>query len=120
MEKEFTLPIGLEIHGKLHRRGAMRPATAMDEIECQEEEKLKFNNRLRDISLLAKTITRIGDISPVTVEHIEEMYEADFIYLQLLCDSLNNSRHVNQGVRCPFCSKEHALDHFTLFAGGTA
>lgn len=119
MEKEFTLPIGLTINGKNYKKGAMRPATAMDEIECQEEDKLEFNNRLRDIVLLAKVVTRIGDISPVTMEMIEELYEADFIYLQLLCDSMNNLKHTHRGVHCPHCGKEHPVDYFNMFSEET-
>jgi len=113
-EREFTLPYGLEVGDKVFRSGRMRPATALDEIETQESSGIQFNGRLRDINLLSRVVTSIGEISPVTEEHIEELYEADFIYLQLLCSEMDRSDG-RVAVRCPRCGKEHHFDPFRLF-----
>lgn len=116
-EKEFTLPIGLESNGKVHRKGLIRPSTAMDELETQEESGIGFNNRLRDISLLKRLVTRIGEISPVSQDDIENLYETDFIYLQMLCEEIDNTKSRQQGTMCPQCKKEHPMDIFKLFNG---
>ncbi|MBN2735384.1 MAG: hypothetical protein JXR70_00280 [Spirochaetales bacterium] len=114
-EREFTLPIGLEFDGKLHRKGKIRPSTAMDELETQEEDSIRFNNRLRDIVLLKRLVTRLGEISPVTEEHLENLYETDFIYLQMLCEEIDSPHSRQQATLCPRCKKEHPFDIFTLF-----
>lgn len=114
-EREFTLPVGLEAKGTINRKGVIRPSTAMDEIETQEEAGIRFNNRLRDIALLKRLVVKIGEISPVTEEDILNLYEADFIYLQILCEEIektNQSRHITV---CPRCGQEHPFDIFNVF-----
>ncbi len=116
-EKEFTLPVGLETNGKIYRKGLIRPSTAMDELETQEESSVRFNARMRDISLLRRLVTRIGEVSPVTEDDIMNLYEADYIYLQILCEEIDSIKTRQQATVCPKCGKEHPFDIFTLFEG---
>ena len=116
-EREFTLPVGLEVDGKVYRKGTIRPSTAMDELETQEESSIRFNARMRDISLLKRLVTRIGEVSPLTEDDIKNLFEADYIYLQMLCEEIDSINTRQQATVCPKCGKEHPFDIFTLFSG---
>lgn len=99
----FTLPLGYEKDGKIHRTGTMRLATTGDELSIQDEDKAGMNTRYRDILLMTKVIDSIGEIQPVTVDVIRELYESDFIYLQLLYRQLNGEADTALKTACPFC-----------------
>ena len=100
---DFDLPLGLVIDEKVHRHGRMRLATTADELSLQDDDASGFNIRYRDISLLARVIDRIGDVSPVTPDTIRELFEADFLYLQLLYRQLNGDVANRIVVTCPTC-----------------
>lgn len=85
----FYLPLGLNIDGVLHKRGKMHLTTTLDELEVQAAEEVAMNSRYRDILLLASLIDEIGEITNVTKETIMNLYEADFLYLQLLYKQIN-------------------------------
>lgn len=99
----FTLPLGYEKDGKIHRTGTMRLATTGDELSIQDEDEVGMNTRYRDILLMTKVIDSIGEIQPVTVDVIRELYESDFIYLQLLYRQLNGEADTALKTACPFC-----------------
>lgn len=99
----FTLPLGYEKDGKIHRTGTMRLATTGDELSIQDEDEAGMNTRYRDILLMTKVIDSIGEIQPVTVDVIRELYESDFIYLQLLYRQLNGEADTALKTACPFC-----------------
>ncbi|MCM1235946.1 MAG: phage tail assembly protein [Ruminococcus flavefaciens] len=99
----FTLPFGYEKDGKTHRTGTMHLATTGDELSIQDEDGTGMNTRYRDILLMTKVIDSIGDIQPVTVDVIRELYEPDFIYLQLLYRQLNGEAGTTLKTKCPFC-----------------
>ena len=62
-EFPFTLPHGLVgPDGSLHRDGAMRLATAADEIEPLKDPRVRANPGYLVIILLARVITRLGDL----------------------------------------------------------
>ena len=100
---EFSLPLGLEENGKLLRRGKMHLATTKDELELQDDDMSSFNVRYRDISLLSRVIDSLDGVSPVTTDMIMNLYEADFIYLQLLYKQLNGDVDTKIRVKCPKC-----------------
>jgi hypothetical protein len=73
------LPVGIEKDGKVHREFEVRPALVKDSIEVGDEHAhsaLK-NQFFVGVCLTAKQIVRIGDISPVPVELLVEMYDLD-------------------------------------------
>jgi phage FluMu protein gp41 len=74
-----TLPIGIEKDGKWHRDFEIRPALVKDTVEVADEQEPKKldNPSYYGICLTAKQIVRIGDISPVPVEVVMEMYDDD-------------------------------------------
>ncbi|MDC7220338.1 MAG: hypothetical protein PQJ59_10375 [Spirochaetales bacterium] len=118
-EVHFTLPLGLtDEKGVLHRKGTMRPVTAEDELMLMEANGVKFNDRQRDLELLARLITELGSLKKVDSETLEELFEADFIYLQMLFNSLNEEGTVSYA--CPRCGTKNQLNMASLFekAGG--
>jgi hypothetical protein len=49
-----------------------------------------MNSRYRDIFLLARIIEDFEELAPVTPAMIEELFEADFLYLQLLYKEMDS------------------------------
>lgn len=99
----FYLPFGLELNNNLHRKGTMHLATTKDELDIQGTDEVGMNTRYRDILLLSKVIDDIEGLKPVTTEMIENMYEADFLYLQMLYRELNGETSEQHTVHCPQC-----------------
>jgi hypothetical protein len=115
-EIEFTLPLGLsDEEGNLFRKGKMRLATAYDEILIQDHEKNAFNIRYRDLLVLSQVITELGDYSKITPELLQNLYEVDFIYLQLIYKELNSSQSRKAEARCPACGHNEQIEMANLF-----
>lgn len=100
---DFYLPFGLLLDGKLYRKGSMRLATTLDELDIQGTDEVGMNGRYRDILLLARVIEELDGLKPVTAEMIEELFEADFLYLQLLYKELNGEAETSITTTCPKC-----------------
>src|SRR3712207_1591696 len=82
-EYEFTLPRGyLAPDGRLHKRGRMRLATAMDEIAPLRDPRVRANQAYLVIILLARVITQLGDIEVIDTSLVENLFSADLAYLQ--------------------------------------
>ncbi|MES0199827.1 hypothetical protein [Mesorhizobium sp. M0011] len=89
-EIEFTLPKGyLDSTGILHRRGVMRLATAADEILPLRDPRVQQNEAYLAIIVLARVITRLGDLASVDTRVVEGFYASDLNYLQRLYEQLN-------------------------------
>ncbi|MCR5437770.1 MAG: hypothetical protein K6E97_11975 [Treponema sp.] len=100
---DFTLPFGYQTDEKTYRKGKMHLATTGDELAIQETDEAGMNTRYRDILLMTKVIDELDGIKPVTAEIIKELYEPDFIYLQLLYRQLNGDNASTIKTRCPKC-----------------
>jgi len=110
-EIEFTLPRGyVDGTGTVHREGTMRLATARDEIEPLREVAVRQNQAYLTILLLARTVTRIGEISEISPELIEGLYAADFDHLQRLYERVNSDGEAVGVVSCPSCAHEFEVD----------
>jgi hypothetical protein len=110
-EYAFTLPRGfVDAHGAVHRDGTMRLATARDEIEPLRDAAVRQNEAYLTVLLLARVVTRIGEITDVTPETIERLYAADFDHLQRLYERLNTNGEVVGSVKCPECAHEFEVD----------
>jgi hypothetical protein len=91
-EVEFTLPKGyLDSTGVLHRRGVMRLATAADEILPLRDPRVHQNQAYLAIIVLARVITKLGDLPSIDTKVIEGLYASDLDYLQRLYERLNSS-----------------------------
>src|SRR5881392_2852332 len=87
---EFTLPRGyVDNSGEVHREGVMRLATARDEIEPLRDPAVRQNEAYLTVLLLARTVTRLGDLPEITPAVVEELFAVDFDHLQRLYERLN-------------------------------
>lgn len=110
-EFEFTLPRGyVDEQGTLHRQGAMRLATALDEIEPLQDPRVRANVGYLTIVLLSRVITRLGDMSPPAPAVIERLFSSDFAYLQDLYARINEMESGLIETQCPTCGSRFALD----------
>jgi hypothetical protein len=110
-EVEFTLPKGyVDAGGAVHREGRMRLATARDEIEPLREVEVRQNQAYLSILLLARTITRIGNVTEITPELVEGLFAADFDHLQRLYERINSDGEAVGVVSCPSCAHEFEVD----------
>lgn len=114
-EFPFTLPRGLaDADGTVHRDGAMRLATAFDEIEPLKDPRVRANPGYLLIILLARVITRLGSVDHINTRTIENLYAADLAYLQDFYQRVNTSGHTRLEVRCPHCDGEFDVEMSSL------
>jgi hypothetical protein len=106
----FYLPLGLSWEGKIYRKGHIRLATTLDELDIQGSDDVGMNTRYRDITLLAKVIEDFDTLKPVTVDMIEALFEADFLYLQLLYQDLNGGTNNRITSICPQCGARSVIN----------
>ncbi len=110
-EFEFTLPCGyVDAAGTLHRDGAMRLATALDEVEAMGEARRRGNEAYATIALLGRVLTRLGGVAPVPPGVVEGLFSADFVHLQELFVRANDGGGSVVETRCPACGARFALD----------
>lgn len=81
---EFTLPRGyVDQDGRLHRKGAMRLATARDELEPLRDPRITGPDDPRlTILVLTRVIEKLGDVEMVTAHEIEGLFAVDLAFLQ--------------------------------------
>ena len=110
-EFPFTLPQGLtEPDGTVHREGTMRLATAFDEIEPLKDPRVRTNPGYLVIILLARVITRLGNLEHLNTRAIENLYAADLAFLQDLYQRVNGNGHTRLQVACPHCDGEFEVE----------
>jgi hypothetical protein len=106
-EFEFLLPRGyVDADGNLHREGAMRLATAGDEILPLRDPRVQANSAYLVVILLSRVITRLGSIEPINPKVIEGLFAADLAYLQEFYDRINRNGKFAFKVLCPHCNQE--------------
>jgi hypothetical protein len=104
-EYEFILPKGfVDNSGNLHRKGAMRLATAMDEITPLRDPRVKSNQAYLTVLLLARVITRLGTLNEgdINTGMVERLFASDLAYLQAFYNRINSSNL--EGI-CPSCGR---------------
>jgi hypothetical protein len=118
-EVPFTLPKGyVDGNGNVHRDGRMRLATARDEIEPLGHAEVRHNQAYLSVLLVARTVTRIGELTDITPELVEGLYAGDFDYLQRLYERINSDGDPVGVVACPNCSHEFEVDLSSIEDGG--
>lgn len=104
-EYEFTLPRGyVDNEGGIYRRGVMRLATAIDEIQAMNNVKVKTNPDYASVILLSSVISMEG-MEKVAPEVIEKLFTGDFTFLQNMYETINSVEDPKIQVQCPFCGK---------------
>ncbi|WP_330289745.1 hypothetical protein [Streptomyces sp. NBC_00576] len=110
-EFEFELPRGyVDETGTVHRHGAMRLATARDELRPQIDLRVKENPAYLSVVLLSQVITRIGSITDVHAGIVERMYATDVAFLQDFYRRVNSEGHTRAAVTCPHCEGGFEVD----------
>jgi hypothetical protein len=116
-EFEFTLPQGyVDQAGNLHRVGAMRLATALDEIAPLRDPRVEANEAYLTIILLSRVITRLGSFNQITTEAIENLFSADLAYLEGFYRRINEDHDALEMVVCPHC--QHQFEREGASLGG--
>ena len=104
-EFEFTLPRGyVDKDGDLHKQGTMRLATAMDEIAPLRDIRVTANQAYLAVVLLARVITKLGNLPDVNTGIIEKLFSADFAYLQDFYRQINENGTNKISTTCPECN----------------
>lgn len=110
-EYPFVLPRGyVDEHGTPHREGVMRLATARDEISTQADSRVRQNPAYLTVLLLARTVTRLGSVSPIDEFVIENLFASDLAFLRDLYRRVNQEGHTEADVTCPGCGRQFAVD----------
>lgn len=110
-EFEFALPLGyVDREGNVHKHGTMRLATAMDEITPLSDLRVQSNDAYLVIVLLARVITRLGNLHQVNTSVIENLFAADLAYLQEFYRQINETGKTTRPVACPHCNNTIEVD----------
>jgi hypothetical protein len=111
----FRLPRGyVDDSGNLHREGVMRLATARDEILPLQDYRVQANRAYLVIVLLSRVITKLGDLTHITVDMIENLFSTDLAYLQEFYRKINEEGGApKHHVGCPKCGQEMDIDMVT-------
>jgi hypothetical protein len=103
-EFPFTLPRGyVDAEGAIHREGAMRLATAQDEVLPLKDPRVQTNPGYFVVILLARVVTRLGDLPDVNPRIVEGLFAGDLAYLEDLYQRINENGHARLAVTCPHC-----------------
>jgi len=110
-EFAFELPRGyVDDAGRLHREGVMRLATARDELMPLRDPRVRDNEAYLTVLLLARVVTRLGDVREVTPAVIEGLFASDLAFLQDLYARVNQEGHSHASVTCPACDHSFEVD----------
>jgi hypothetical protein len=91
-EIDFTLPKGyIDETGILHRHGVMRLATAADEILPLRDPRVQSNPAYLTVIILARVVTRLGNLAVVDTQIIEGLFARDLEYLRSLYEEVNGA-----------------------------
>ena len=108
---EFELPRGfVDDGGNVHRRGAMRLATARDELAPLSDVRYKQNPAYLSVVVLSRVVSRLGTLPEVHSGIIEGLFASDLAFLQDLYRRINQEGHTRASVTCPSCSHSFAVD----------
>jgi len=103
-EFAFALPRGyVDADGEVHREGVMRLATASDEILPMKDPRVQANPGYLIVILLARVITRLGQLESLNPKIVEGLYAADLAFLQDFYRRINEFGHDRLALTCPHC-----------------
>ena len=112
-EFAFVLPRGyVDADGQVHRAGAMRLATAADEITPMQDARVRTNRNYLVVLLLSRVITRLGVLprEEITPAVVEQLFSADIAYLQEFYRRINESGTAAVEACCPTCGSPFYVD----------
>ncbi len=89
-EFEFVLPKGyLDEQGNVHRQGVMRLSKAIDEIVPMRDPRVQANGAYATVIILARVITKLGELPDISPVVIENLFACDLEYLQNFYRQIN-------------------------------
>jgi hypothetical protein len=110
-EFNFILPRGLvDAQGNIHRQGVMRLATAKDEIAVQKDRRVQIEPGYGVLVMLSQVITRLGSLSSITPELLENLFTFDLSYLREFYNRINQEGTAYIPVECPQCSSQFSVE----------
>ncbi|MEU7649517.1 hypothetical protein [Streptomyces huasconensis] len=110
-EFEFELPRGfVDESGTVHRNGAMRLATARDELVPLRDVRVRENPAYLSVVLLGRVITRLGTLGAVHDGTVENMFASDLAFLQDFYRQINAEGHTRAAVACPHCEESFEVE----------
>jgi hypothetical protein len=110
-EFDFILPRGLlDAEGNLHRHGVMRLATAKDEIIVQKNKAAQDNAAYEAIVMLSRVITKLGDLTEITPDLLENLFTRDLAYLREFYNRINQQGDVYIPAQCPQCNNNFQVE----------
>lgn len=103
-EFQFNLPRGyIDSTGQIHREGAMRLATALDEIESLHDPRVQVNEAYLPVILLSRVVTRLGSLPAITTQVVAGLFACDLAFLEDLYLRINSYEQVILDAVCPAC-----------------
>jgi hypothetical protein len=110
-EYPFVLPRGyVDEDGRVHREGALRLATAKDELNAQAEPLVRQQPTYLSIYLIMRTVTQLGSLPVIDRFVIEHLFASDLAFLQDLYRRVNQLGHTEAEVACPECAHRFVVD----------
>ena len=111
-EFEFELPRGyVDESGTVHRNGAMRLATARDELIPLRDVRVQENPAYLSVVLLGRVITRLGTLAVrARRRSVENMFASDLAFLQDFYRQINAEGHTRAAVACPHCEEPFEVE----------
>jgi hypothetical protein len=108
---DFVLPRGyVDADGRVHREGTMRLATARDELVPLLDPKVRENDAFLSLVLLARVVTKLGDVPTIDDQVMGGLWATDLAFLQDLYRQINSEGHTLIEVTCPSCATDFAVD----------
>jgi hypothetical protein len=109
-EFNFTLPRGaIDDRQRVNRQGVMRLATAKDEIMVQQEPKVKENPAYGVLIMLSRVIVRLGSLTYVSPDFLENLSIIDISYLREYYNRINHQGDAQIPTECPHCSTQFTV-----------
>lgn len=74
-----TLPVGVEVDGKVHRAFVLRPRLVRDSVDVLGDPKAQDNDVYRGVALTALQLESLGDLprDKINTELLLDMFDAD-------------------------------------------
>jgi hypothetical protein len=88
----------------------MRLATAKDEICVQGDRRVQTNPAYTSLVMLARVIIRLGEISTLTPEHLENLFTQDIAYLREFYNRINQQESLLIPAQCPQCKNDFKVE----------
>ncbi len=108
---DFILPRGLvDAEDNIHRQGVMRLATAKDEIIVQKNRTAQDNPAYGGLVMLSLVITKLGSLTEITPDLLENLFARDIAYLREFYNRINQQGDAYIPVQCPQCSLQFQVE----------